>query len=336
MGCALAIPQVNIEDYVSTVPSYYRDIVLEKEDLENCRRVWENVLVNRTPAFTKEKRDSKFPFSTCVDWFSSLLYENLFLNCPHTRHLFRKDNTIVGNRTLAKMISKCLFMLELITHSDNCSAKKVSMSMPSPVSTCPYTRANEPNAPACSTNECNSVLSAAEAVGDGSPTSLTDGCAFFAGSTPRSSFSTVASSTTRSSSCDLARFETSGSNGSPKFSKVSGKIHPPGPLPSPPPLDANTVKNADMFSNIMRKIALSHHQMGVRVSDFCHFGDAMLTALRVVCGETLYTEAADQSWRKMYSAMLRALLVEMPGVAAPIPEEENSEVFSGRARSHTF
>jgi hypothetical protein len=42
--------------------------------------------------------------------------------------------------------------------------------------------------------------------------------------------------------------------------------------------------------------------MGVKPSDFYQFGDAMVVALRIVCGDsdTLNTEAADQSWRQLF------------------------------------
>lgn len=275
MGCAFAIQNVKIDDLSHS----YKELILDKCDLDNCRIIWEKILLNTTPPFDTKRTDVGFQWTSCSDWFSAVLYEHLFFNCPHARRMFATDISRVGNRTIVKMISKCLYLMELIGSSCETDTGRSCTHSPSHRSVASHSIDH------VLSNEENAVLA-------------------------------IQDSPNIDQDVDIPIVKGRGVSSFPL--SLDNPISDYGSIGTSP----KAIASADVFSRQMKIIAASHHQMGVRGIDFCFFGDALLEALRTVCGDVLLTDAMELSWRNLYSAILHAILDKMPESSLPIAESE--------------
>jgi hemoglobin-like flavoprotein len=83
-------------------------------------------------------------------------------------------------------------------------------------------------------------------------------------------------------------------------------------------------EKVNRFDGLMKGVAQSHREMKVRRSDFFAFGESTLKALSDVLGNEVYSQEMEQSWLRMYSVMIRAILKEYPEQLDNL-EEEMSE-----------
>jgi hypothetical protein len=275
MGCSLAVEKVYIT--VEDDATYFRSLVQDKEDLENCRKIWAKILVNDTPPFARKICNARFPYASCSDWFSAVLYDNLFSRCPHARRMFSSNITQTSNRSIVKMISKCLFLMENLAQS--CGYNTSRIMPPSPSSG--HQRLNS--------DGTNGLFSA---ISEEPDTAVPPGVRSFDSFDPDMFDINSTKMDQRVSSFPLVSDQ-----------RVTCPYVEAGP---------KTVAVTEVFCKQMKHIATSHHNMGVKARDFCHFGDALMAALRTVCGESVFTPSAELSWRKLYTAMLRAIMDNSP------------------------
>lgn len=191
----MSTPKTSMENELDFSQSGYQDMILSRPDLANCRRVWELILRNQTPPFLEIHRHQSMDYPTCAAWFGAALFKELGKECPHARRMFERKGpggrlTDTGNKRLTRMISKCLFQLELISNTYSDYETSTGISGPSPLSTPDFTELSY---------ECPFSGKS----GHTSPTSAAESF------TPRSSFSLHRSSFTSAKSDSSARSESS-------------------------------------------------------------------------------------------------------------------------------
>lgn len=318
MGCSLSNPQINMETL-----SGYTDCIMDEDDLRICRGSWEAILMNRTPAYLEVKQNSDFPHKTCSDWLTSQLYEELFTCCPHARILF-SNKSKGGNRKLISMISKCIFMLDIVAKSHAGPTSPTFMRQ-SPCSMSPCSMSP------CSQSPCSQSPSLSP-----SPTARCRSRSNSGGNPPDPRVLDSNGPQTFQHSNFEERTFPQLSSGSLSFGSSKSDMG----TACTEEMSIAATDNIDKFSHAMRCIATTHYSLGVRSADFCLFGGALLAALRVVCGDEMYTEEVAGAWRRLYAVMLRAILVALPTSTISEGEERDfSDMEKNphiRPRSHTF
>lgn len=69
----------------------------------------------------------------------------------------------------------------------------------------------------------------------------------------------------------------------------------------------NSLKYRDKFKKTMEDLALRHCQMGVKASEFSIVGDVLFYSLSTCLGSA-YTRDVEDTWKKIYSAMLQIIV----------------------------